>query len=74
MRVYPCKNSDFYDCFLTQKQNQQTVYQILFSDIFMSFKDVQIDKGELIQVENLLSPVPQSKLESGYKSHKTQIN
>lgn len=43
VRIYPTKNSDFYDCFLSQnKTNQQTLYQFLYSEVFLSFKDVTL--------------------------------
>jgi hypothetical protein len=51
VRVYPTKNSDFYDCFLTQKQNQQVVYQFLYSEVFFSFKDAIKTKNIFITQE-----------------------
>lgn len=41
VRIYPSKNSDFYDCFVSvNRQNQQFVYQFLYSEVFFSFKDI----------------------------------
>lgn len=40
VRIYPTKNSDYYDCFLSgNKQIQQTVYYYLYSEVFPSFKN-----------------------------------
>jgi len=41
VRIYPTKNSDYYDCFLSSnRQTQQQLYYTLFSDVFPSFKDL----------------------------------
>jgi len=42
VRIYPSKNSDFYDCFLSSgKQLNQSLFQFLYSEVFVSFKDVK---------------------------------
>ena len=46
VRVYPTKNSDFYDCFLSHnKSNQQALYHFLYSEVFLSFKDATNTKN-----------------------------
>ena len=53
IRIYPTKNSDFYDCFLSHnKANQQVLYQFLYSEVFFSFKDVN-KKKQFINIEVL---------------------
>lgn len=42
VRIYPTKNSDYYDCFLGgNRHNQQMLYYYLYTDVFPSFKDVR---------------------------------
>lgn len=42
IRIYPTKNSDFYDCFLSgSRLMQQTIYNFLYNESFISFKDVK---------------------------------
>lgn len=57
VRIYPTKNSDFYDCFLSQnKQNQQAVYHFLYSDVFLSFKDACNTKNMFVGFQTDCDP------------------
>lgn len=61
IRVYPCKNSDFYDCFLSQqnKQMQQVLYYFLCSDIFLQLGQ---EKENLNELSFKPSPLLEGKL------------
>jgi hypothetical protein len=53
VRIYPTKNSDYYDCFLSQnRQTQQQLYYTLFSNVFTSFKDLT-KSSNFLNYENL---------------------
>jgi hypothetical protein len=38
LRIYPAKNSDAYDQYLSQKSINKAVYSFLYSEVFCSFK------------------------------------
>ena len=55
VRMYPTKNSDYYDCFLSaNRQTQQQLYYALYSDCVPSFKDLS-KSSNFLNYENLAS-------------------
>ena len=55
VRMYPTKNSDYYDCFLSSnRQTQQQLYYALYSDCVPSFKDLS-KSSNFLNYEHLAS-------------------
>jgi len=60
VRIYPTKNSDYYDCFFSQNRaNQQMLYYYLYSEVFPSFKDY-IKPSSLFSSDHILKALQQA--------------
>jgi len=69
VRIYPTKNSDYYDCFLSQsRQTQQQLYYALYSDCFNSFKDLR-QSSNFLNYERLVNQLMQrERLMAGHSA------
>ena len=67
-RIYPTKNSDYYDCFLSvNAQCQQQLYYALYSKVFPSFKDLA-KSSNFLNYEHILTQLLAKERQVGGRS------